>query len=82
MDRKRLKSLIKAWDTSQWKEELETKKFLRRYKEGKPHIRYDECYRNDKNSEYLANARTNTLQLEEQLGRGKKIMIDCLNYAK
>ena len=39
--------------------------------EGKPYIGYDECYRNNKNSEYLAKARINTLQLEEHLGKGK-----------
>ena len=71
MDRKKLKTLIKEQDTCQWKEELETKISLRWYKEGKPYIGYDECYRNYKNSEYLAKARTNTLQLEEHLGRCK-----------
>ena len=51
---------------------MDTKVSLRWYKEGKPYIGYDGCYRNNKNSEYLAKARTNTLQLEEHLGRGKK----------
>ena len=71
LDRKKLKSMIKEWNTCQWKEELDTKISLRWYKEGKPYIGYDGCYRNNKNSEYLVKARTKTLQLEEHLGRGK-----------
>ena len=63
--------MIKEWDTGQQKNELDTKVSLRWYKEGKPYIGYDGCYRNNKNSEYLAKVRTNTLQLEEHLGRGK-----------
>ena len=37
---------------------------------GKKNIGYDMCYRNTVNSTYLAKARTNSLQLEEHLGRG------------
>ena len=36
------------------------------------YIRYSRCYNNSKNSEYLAKARTNALQLEEHLGRGRR----------
>ena len=45
---------------------------LQWYNEAKRYIGYDECYRNNKNSEYLAKARTNSLQLEEHLGRGRR----------
>ena len=31
---------------------------------------YDQCYRNSKQSAFLAKARTNSLQLEDQLGKG------------
>ena len=48
MDKKRLKSLIKEWYTNQWKKEIETKKSLNWYKEGKHHNKYEECYRNYK----------------------------------
>ena len=35
---------------------------------GKPRIEYENCYRNNNNSTYLAKARTNSLQLEEHMG--------------
>ena len=44
---------------------------LKWYREGKLHIGYDKCYSNSKDSECLAKARINALQLEEHLGRGK-----------
>ena len=72
MERKKLKMRIKESDTQQWKEEMISKPSLQWYNEAKLYIGYDECYRNSKNSEYLAKARTNSLQLEEHLGRGKK----------
>ena len=40
------------------------------YKLGKGKIGYELCYRNSKQSTYLAKARTNSLQLEDHLGRG------------
>ena len=43
---------------------------LQWYREGKSYIGYDNCYRNTRRSEYLAKAQTNSLQLEEHLGRG------------
>ena len=70
MDRKKLKNQIKEWDTQQWMEDMLSKPTLQWYKEGKIHIGYDNCYRNNRRSEYLAKARTNSLQLEEHLGRG------------
>ena len=39
------------------------------YREGKPYIGYDDCYRNNVNSDYLAKARTNCMQLQEYFGR-------------
>ena len=36
----------------------------------KKHIGYENCYRNNSNSTFLARARTNTLRLEEHKGRG------------
>ena len=53
-------------------EEMYNKPTLKWYREVKLHIWYYVCYRNNKNSEYLAKARTNSLQLEEHLGRGKR----------
>ena len=72
MDRKKLKMQIKEWDTQQWMEEMLNKPTLQWYSEAKLYIGYDNCYRNNRNSEYLAKARTNSLQLEEQLGRGRR----------
>ena len=40
------------------------------YRQGKENIGYDKCYSNNINSTYLAKARTNSLQLEDHLGRG------------
>ena len=43
---------------------------LQWYREAKLYIGCDECYRNNTNSDYLAKARTNCLQLEEYYSRG------------
>ena len=43
---------------------------MRFYKLGKQRIGYDNCYRNNGPSVFLAKARTNSLQLEEHRGRG------------
>ena len=59
-------------NTQQWMEEILNKPTLQWYREAKLYIGYGNCYRNNWNSEYLAKARTNSLQLEEQLGRGKR----------
>ena len=45
---------------------------LQWYSEAKLYIGYGECYRNNRNSEYLAKERTNSFQLEEHFGRGKR----------
>ena len=44
---------------------------LKWYIQGKQRIAYENCYRNNRHSAFLAKARTNSLQLEDQLGRGK-----------
>ena len=49
---------------------------LKWYRIGKKNIGYEMCYRNNISSTYLTKARTNSLQLEEHLGRG------ILNYDK
>ena len=51
-------------------EEMLHKPFLKWYRIGKKNIGYEMCYRNDISSTYLAKARTNSLQLEEHIGRG------------
>ena len=50
---------------------------LRWYREVKLYIGYDKCYNNSKNSEYLAKARTNALQLEEYWEEIEGDMIKC-----
>ena len=42
---------------------------LQWYREAKLYTGYDDCYRNNINSDYLAKARTNCLQLEEYFNR-------------
>ena len=71
VDRKALKRRLRDWDTQEWMEEMLHRPTLMGYREVKLCISYDKCYNNSKNSEYLAKARTNALQLEEHLGRGK-----------
>ena len=72
IDRKGLKKQIRDMDTQQWMEEMLNKPTLKWYREVKLYIGYDSCYRNNRNSEYLVKARTNSLQVEEHLGRGKR----------
>ena len=43
---------------------------MRFYRLGKLRIGYDNCYRNNGHSAFLAKARANSLQLEEHKGRG------------
>ena len=56
MNRKALKKQIKEWDTQQWMEEMLNKPTLQVqwYSEAKLYIGYDNCYRNNRNSECLA----------------------------
>ena len=76
MEKKELKKRIREYDTQLWLEEMMHKPSLKWYRMGKKNIGYDMCYRNTVNSTYLAKARTNSLQLEDHIGRG------ILNYDK
>ena len=69
-DRKRLKVRIREYDTQLWLQGMDQKPTLRWYIKGKLKIEYENCYRNNNSSTFLAKARTNSLQLEEHLGRG------------
>ena len=71
IDRKTLKIMIKEYDTQLWLEEMFQKPVLKWYMLGKQSIEYENCYRNNSHSVFLAKARTNSLQLEEHQGRGK-----------
>ena len=53
-----------------WLQGMFHKPTLKWYRIGKEKIEYEMCYRNNSCSAYLAKARTNSLQLEEHLGRG------------
>ena len=70
-DRKTLKEKIKEYDTQLWLQGMYQKPTLKWYMMGKQRIEYENCYRNNNHSTYLAKARTNSLQLEEHLGRGQ-----------
>merc|ERR1712179_486654 len=70
LDKPSLKKLIKLYDTSEWKKGMAEKVSLRYYIKEKDRIRYDNCYRNNTNSLFLARARTNSIKLEEHKGRG------------
>ena len=70
MSKEEIKSLIRRYDTKAWKDNLVNKSTLKYYKEGKTKIGYELCYRNNANSMFLARARTNSLKLEEAIGRG------------
>ena len=50
---------------------MDQKPTLKWYMIGKLKIEYENCYRNNNNSTYLAKARMSSLQLEEHLGRGQ-----------
>ena len=51
---------------------MKEKKSLYLYREEKEKMKYEECYTNTFRSELLAKARTNSLQLADWYGRGKK----------
>ena len=71
LDRSNLKKMIRKYDTDKWEQGLIRKSSLRYYIQGKKEIGYEFCYRNNNNSTFLARARTNSLKLEEQKGRGR-----------
>ena len=68
--RKTLKNKIKEYDTQIWLQEMLHKPTLRWYRLGKINIGYEMCYCNNICSTYLEKARTNSLQIEEHIGRG------------
>ena len=70
MEKKELKLKIREFDTNMWQEEMLHKPSLKWYRVEKKNIGYEMCYSNNINSTYLAKARTNSLQLEDHLGRG------------
>ena len=70
MNKSTLKNMIKKYDSDKWIEGMTEKISLRYYIQGKEQVGYENCYRNNTNSIFLARARTNTLKLEEHKGRG------------
>ena len=70
MSKEELKRKIKNYDTKAWEDNLVNKSTLKFYREGKTKIGYESCYRNNANSMFQARARTNSLKLEEAIGRG------------
>ena len=72
MTKGEIKNMIRRYDTQAWRDNLESKSTLKYYREGKTKIGYENCYRNNANSMFLARARINPLKLEEAMGRGKK----------
>ena len=70
LDKTTLKSMIRSYDTNKWEEGMTRKVSLRFYIQEKRKIKYELCYRNNRNSLFLARARTNTIKLEDHKGRG------------
>merc|ERR1711874_624973 len=70
MSKPELKRKIQKYDTDKWYEGLNSKVALRFYIQGKENFGYENCYRNNTNSTFLARARINSLKLEEHKGRG------------
>ena len=70
LDKPTLKNMIQIYDTDEWEKVMVRKVSLRFYIQEKRKIKYDFCYRNNKNSLFFARARTNSIQLEEHKGRG------------
>lgn len=61
--RQKLKEITKAWDTNQWKEEIESKSVLYIYKHWKEEIKEAQFYDNRSSSTIMYKARTNCLPL-------------------
>ena len=72
LTKKEIKTLTLNYDTWLWEKELNEKKILKYYREGKGKLQYEFCYRNNLNSMFYARARLNALGLEEAKGRGKR----------
>ena len=74
--------MIKVYDTDKWIEGMTEKISLRYYIQEKRKIGYENCYRNNSNSIFLARARTNTLKLEEIKAEGFQVMTKRVNSAE
>merc|ERR1711913_254446 len=70
MDKAKLKNMIKIYDTYKWEEGMKEKISMRYYIQEKQKVKYEHCYRNNRNSLFYARARTNTIKLEDHKGRG------------
>ena len=70
MSKPELKRKINDYDTDKWYTGLNNKITMRFYAQGKTKFGYENCYRNNHNSTFLARARINSLKLEEHKGRG------------
>merc|ERR1712030_142145 len=73
-ERQEIKEIIRKYDTGEWEEGMKEKSSLYLYIEEKKRMGYDECYTNSFQSELLAKARTNSMQLSEWYARGKRGM--------
>ena len=72
MTRIQIKNQIREWDTETWKKEMMNSHTMKWYIEAKMKIGYDKCYSNKITSNFLAKARTNSIQIREVLGRRKE----------
>ena len=70
--RQEIRDIIRNHDTKQWEDGMKEKSSLYMYKEEKRKMGYEDCYNNTYQSELLAKARTNSMQLAEWYARGKK----------
>ena len=70
LDKPTLKNIIQLYDTKEWEKGMAGKISLRFYIQEKSKIKYEFCYRNNRNSLFFARARTNSIKLEEHKGRG------------
>ena len=71
MTRVQIKGMIRERDTETWKMDMMNSQTMKWYREAKLNIGYDKCYSNKTASDFLAKARTNSLQVREVLGRRK-----------
>ena len=71
-NRQKIRDIIRKHDTVVWEEGMENKSSLYMYKEEKKKMGYEECYNNTYQSELLAKARTNSMQLADWYARGTK----------
>merc|ERR1712033_155374 len=72
MTKEGINRMMLEYDTEKWIKDLEEKSTLKYYREGKIKMGYENCYRNNAESMLYAQARINTLKLEEAIGRGQR----------